>query len=220
MMGGWDAWARVYRILEYAVLGGSLQRAREAAIGAVSSGRRILLLGDGDGRFLRAVVATVPPARFVSVDGSRAMIARARRGLDASARERVQWIQAQLPRQAEEIPAGPYDRIVTQFFLDCFSDRELEAWWSSVARRLEPGALWIVTEFRPDEQLQGWRRWRQRGLLAVLHAGFAWTTPMVHRRLPAWSRLFTEAGWERVEEWISPGGTYLSEVWRKPCTEE
>ncbi len=169
---GWDRWAPVYAVTERLALGRELQRAREAAADVAAAWvgsspgpapSRWLVLGDGDGRGLEALVRALPQATFVSVDGSRAMLARARRRLKAgpptsthlSPRPPITWIHADLVRNWPDLPRdAPFDGIVTSFFLDCLTPDELMHVWSEGAARLQPGGAWIVTDFLSPSEVR------------------------------------------------------------------
>ncbi|TVR64138.1 MAG: class I SAM-dependent methyltransferase [Gemmatimonadales bacterium] len=228
--GGWDRWATVYRFLERLALGRSLERARDQVAhvaglemaGPKPAGPEVagsatpwLVVGDGDGRGLAALLETLPETPFVSVDGSRAMLERARHRIPEVDRTRVRWLQVRLPDPlpTEDLQAAG---LVTTFFLDCFTPGELTAVWARLASELRPGGLWLVADFTPPGSLQGWRRLRQGLVLATLYRAFGWTTPMRSRRLPDLEMPFTAAGWERTWLWRSPGGLTTVTSWRKP----
>src|SRR4029450_3382499 len=44
-------------------------------------------------------------------------------------------------------PRKSYDLLVTQFFLDCFPGRELQAIVAKLASAAEPGAVWLIADF-------------------------------------------------------------------------
>ena len=73
-----DRIARLYRWLEYATFGNALQQRRTAFLADVADARRVLLLGDGDGRFLEKLVGQNTQAHIDYVDLSRRMLALAR----------------------------------------------------------------------------------------------------------------------------------------------
>ena len=114
-----DRIARWYRWFEYAGFGRALERRREAFLSDVADARRVLALGDGDGRALAALLAAAPHACVDYVDVSARMLELAR---DA------RWHRAghlSLRRRAHHAAAAAeYDLIVTHFFLDCFDETD------------------------------------------------------------------------------------------------
>ena len=81
-----------------------------------------LVLGDGDGRFLSALLKINPDLKADVVDASGAMLSELRdRNPAAIAEGRLRTYHANalifLP------PKSDYDLVITHFFLDCFSTR-------------------------------------------------------------------------------------------------
>jgi SAM-dependent methyltransferase len=210
-----DRIAVLYRWLEYGVFGRALQRRRAAFLAQASRARRVLTLGDGDGRALAALVAAAPSARVDYVDSSARMLelAQARAGTD-----RVRYRQAdarkidfaefgEFGEPRNEAPGdSKYDLIVTHFFLDCFDDAELRTLVEKTARAAAPAAYWIVSEFRPATTCG-------RLLIAVMYAFFRKATDLKTRRLADHHPHFRRQGFrlERVERtWA---GMLASELW-------
>ena len=86
----------------------------------LAGANRILILGEGDGRCLQALLRTAPAARFDVVEISPEMIALARRRTKGF--DRVQFLCSDA--RTESWPVAYYDAILTFFFLDCFSAGE------------------------------------------------------------------------------------------------
>jgi hypothetical protein len=242
---GWDRWARVYAALERLALGRELERAREATAEAAASWvgsipgaapSRWLVLGDGDGRGLQALLQVLPQASFVSVDGSRDMIARSRRRLEARSPTisrlargpSVTWIHADLRGAWRELPCDEiFDGIVTSFFLDCLTPRELAELWSRGVARLRPVGAWIVTDFLSTAEVRrleaeagtpgGWRSLRQALLLRLLYAAFRGTTSMGARELPDLAAPFADDGWTPVIQGHAPSLLTGWCLWRRPA---
>lgn len=207
---GFDRLARVYRLLEFAAFGRDLERTRFALLDRLAACREILVLGEGDGRCLQRLLELAPAARVDCVDFSTAMLARARRRLAAPALGRTRFLQIDV--LVGELPSGPssgpsiggYDAVVTQFFLDCFTDAQLATLVPRIAQRLRPGASWLWADFAVPAH--GWRRWYARCWLLVLHAFFAWQTSVSARSLPAAEQRIEDAGFARAEERVLRGG--------------
>jgi SAM-dependent methyltransferase len=214
-----DPIARVYRWLEYASFGRALERRRNAFLPEIGAARRVLLLGDGDGRFLSEFLRGHPQATVDSVDRSARMLslarARATRLLGATAVERqVRFHHADI--DAWRPPAGThYDLIVTHFFLDCFDDDALTNLLPGLGALAGPEARWLVSEFRQPAG-RGLAAWRARAWIGLLYRAFGWTTGLAVHRLPDYRRLLWRENFDLEREVIADWGLLVSEFWRRP----
>jgi SAM-dependent methyltransferase len=73
-----DRIARTYHLFETVAFGYALQRARTAFISRIGPGERVLILGEGNGRFLAELLHRNPGVEIDCIDASAAMIQRAR----------------------------------------------------------------------------------------------------------------------------------------------
>jgi SAM-dependent methyltransferase len=81
-----DRLARYYRWIEYAAFGSALERSRAAFVHRLAGTRRVLVLGEGDGRALKQMLAAAPGTRFDVIEASAEMIAFARDHIGVSDR--------------------------------------------------------------------------------------------------------------------------------------
>jgi SAM-dependent methyltransferase len=199
-----DSIARSYRWLEYLAFGRALERRRFRFLADAAGARRALILGDGDGRFLGRLAA-LSSASIDYVDVSVRMLELARReALKKGARTcRIAYRHA----DALTLPLAPaeYDLIATHFFLDCFNGRDLECLIERVADSAQPGALWLVSEFRQP-------LWAAP-LLGALYLFFRVTTGLTTRRLTDHRPLFVKHGFRLMREETSRRGLLASELW-------
>lgn len=108
-------------------------------------GARVLELGCGTGRHATGVL-DAGAAAFIGVDGSAAMLARAR------AREpRAQWLHA--PLEALPAPSAPCDVALVVLVLEHIAD--LAPVFAGAARWLRPGATLRILELHPDRIAAG-----------------------------------------------------------------
>ena len=142
-----DRIARSYRLLETIAFGQSLQRARVRWIEKIPRPRRVLILGEGNGRFLCELLRVHPKIDIDCVDASQRMLSlagkRARRN-HAESRPCVQFIHADILQWS---PLKSYDLIVTHFLLDCFPRDEVKAIVDKLAGAAAPGAVWLLADF-------------------------------------------------------------------------
>src|SRR5579862_867263 len=167
-----DQIASSYRWLEYAAFGRELERARVDFLPHCEAARQVLILGEGDGRFLARLLQCNREASVVVIESSQRMIELARRRIPHRERSRVQFHQ--LHAGAHALPEAPYDLVITHFFLDLFSSAEAEAMIHKVNAALQPGAIWLLSEFQ--EPPGALRRQHARLWLAAMYGFFSLTT--------------------------------------------
>ena len=207
-----DTLARPYRWLEAFSFGPLLQRCRTAHLSRVADCRRALVVGDGDGRFLAALLASNPAIVVDALDISPRMTALARRRT-AFAAERVRFTVGDI--QMVSLPLGEYDLIVTNFLLDCFAPEPL----AEVVRRLSvaatPDARWLVGDFAVPPGR--WTGRAARFALAVMYAFFRISVGLRANRLIDPFPLLEAHGFERsaTTEWLR--GFLVATVWRRDC---
>jgi len=212
---GFDRLAGCYRVLEYLAFGRDLERARFAHLHLLRDCRAILVLGEGDGRCLERLVGLAPRARIDCIDASGAMLARAgARIAGTEAAGRVAFRQLVLP--SEDLPAGPFDAVVTLFFLDCFRADEAVSVMSAVEDRLLPGALWLWSDFALPAA--GPARWRARLWLAMLYGFFRATTGLSAHRLPPMEAFFAARSYACLATAGFQSGLVRSIAWRHAKT--
>jgi ubiquinone/menaquinone biosynthesis C-methylase UbiE len=197
-----DSIARWYRWIEYAAFGGALQRRRVALLPEVTDARSVLVLGDGDGRFLEKLVERSPSAHvnYIDLSGRMLKLARARAGSG-----RVTYHQADALEIA--LPGRAYDLIVTHFFLDCFDETEAAQLVARVNRAACPHARWLVSEFR--------RTWWSSPLLAGLYLFFRITTGLKTRCLIDHHPLLARHGFRIARAEHAWAGLLASELWAR-----
>jgi SAM-dependent methyltransferase len=208
---GYDQLARVYRFIEFLAFGRALERARFRHFDRLRDCKRILLLGDGDGRGLALACRLAPHALIDSVDFSAGMLKRAARRLRPDDRTRVTLRQADA--LTAEFSANTYDAVTTLFFLDCFSDAQVRAFIARLHPSLTPNALWLHADFHLPPR--GFHRVRARVLLALMLAFFRWQTGLAVRALPDSENLLKSAGFSRIAEVSRQGGFLRSTVFTR-----
>ncbi|TWT92977.1 class I SAM-dependent methyltransferase [Neorhodopirellula pilleata] len=184
---GYDRLASFYQPIERCVFGDRLQQARTALLDQLPQWDRMLVLGDGDGRLLHAIVHSVTQSQpssasrtIVSLDQSSKMLDRQRERLAGHGTNvSIEFIQTDALEY--QPPADSFDVIVTPFFLDCFNEAELRKAMRVWVAGLTVGGVWYHVDFvLPD---RGWRRFRAKLLLHAMHLFFRVTTGLRNRTL-------------------------------------
>ena len=206
-----DPVARVYRWLEYAAFGRTLERARFDFLGQAATARRVIIVGEGDGRFLARLLKCNPEANIAVVDCSARMIELARRRVRARDRERVQFHH--LDAAAERLPDGPFDLAVTHFFFDIIETHEAESVIANLDARLTPQARWLLSEFQvPAGAARGIhaRLW-----LRSMYGFFQATTKLRANRLSPYRELLACRGWRETASRERRLGMIRSQMWER-----
>jgi hypothetical protein len=203
-----DPVARVYRWAEYLTLGPLLQRIRTHFLPQLVDCRRALVLGDGDGRFLAELLQQNRGLQAVAVDTSAVMLDILCRRCDAlksneTTRLRT-WHGSALGIQA----AKDTDLIVTHFFLDCFSQAEIDSLASRMAQQTQPGTLWLLSDFRAGGPVS-------RVYVRSLYFAFRVLTGLRVTRLPDPAAALSAAGFQRVAQHQSLSGILYTELWQR-----
>lgn len=203
-----DRIAPYYSAFEYLAFGHSLERRRFEYVKYVADAERVLVLGDGDGRFTAEFLKWNQAAQVVSIDSSGRMLQLAKKRLDPAAAARVVFHWG----DARTLALGAsYDLIVTHFFLDCFTNEDANRLVESIAAHCEPGARWLISEFRLPSA--GVRRVAASLLVRFLYFCFRLTTGLRLTRLPEYEPLLVKHGFALHERRTALGGLLVSEVW-------
>lgn len=197
-----------YRWIEYAAFGRALERRRFAFLPRLANARRILLLGEGDGRTLERLVTIAPHASIEIVELSAEMIALARQRTTSG---HVSFRCADA--LAEVWPPQHYDAVITNFFLDCFSAADAARLIRQLASALVPGGVWLIAEFAVP--VRGWPRLHAKIWLRIMYYFFGITTGLRAKQLPEIEAPLREAGLTRVEQQHERAGLMISELWRR-----
>jgi SAM-dependent methyltransferase len=206
-----DFIARPYRWLEYLTLGNSLENCRLHYLPQLQACRHALVLGDGDGRFLAQLLKQNAHLQADAVDTSATMLQLLRQRCEA-----VTPNAATRPRthhaNALTVPLeGPYDLVVTHFFLDCLTQPELDTLITRVTPTLAPGALWLVSDFRIPS---GPMHLPARILIRSLYLAFRLLTGLRTTHLPDHITPLTQAGLTRISHQYRLAGLLITELWQ------
>lgn len=217
MSSGFDRLARWYRWMELLSAGETLQRCRTEYLDEVRSARRVLVVGEGNGRFLCELVRANPGASVLCLDESGEMLRRARqrlhrRGLSET---RVRFVQEDVRRW--EPSGGDVDLVVTHFFLDCFPIDQLESVVGRISKTVGEGAQWLLADFQAPAS--GWRRVRARLFLRIMYAFFRIATRLPAMDLVDPDPVLKDHGFRLCSRRVSEWGLLRSDLWQRegPC---
>lgn len=192
-----------YWWIERLGMGRALERRRRWFLPELWNARRALVLGDGDGRFLRELVRTNAVVHADYIDLSRRMLELAR---SKAGGQRVDYRRADA--RTVEFSRDGYDLIATHFFFDCFETSELETLIARIADTAKPGARWVVSEFCVATV-------PARLLVSALYLFFRITTGLKTRGLVDHRPILQSHGFRLISASHSHGALVVSELWER-----
>jgi ubiquinone/menaquinone biosynthesis C-methylase UbiE len=195
-----------YCWLETLVFGRQLQAARMAFVKEMREPDRVLVVGEGDGRFLAEFVRAHPRSGVDCIDASGRMIELARQRVGTAS---VNFVQGDV--REVELPVATYDLVVTHFFLDCLSEQSLFLVIAKLARSAKPDARWLIADFCEPER--NGRRMGPRFLIALMYFFFRVVSGIEARRLIDYRPFLRVEGFSLVRTILSPNKMVRSEVW-------
>ena len=111
---------------------------QEAVVAVIAGLRvtRVLELGTGTGETALRIQAMHPEAAWVGIDSSEPMLARAR--------ERLPDADLRLQQLEDELPAGPFDLVVSALAVHHLDAAGKQGLFSRVAHVLQPGGHFVL----------------------------------------------------------------------------
>jgi len=209
-----DRLAHAYRWMEWFTFGPYLHRARCAFLPELIQARHALILGDGDGRFTADLLDLNPSIRIDAVDSSPAMLrVLLHRAGPNAVRVRTHTADARTWLASLPTTTQPYDLVITHFFLDCLTNKEIRTLARIIRLNLSPGAIWVVSDFAIPPGAYG--NVIARPLVSLLYTAFGFLTGLRTHQLPDYSNAIRYSGFILAARKTNLGGLVASELWQK-----
>ena len=208
-----DVLAPHYRWMEVVLAGEKLQRCRTAFLDCIPIAKNVLILGEGNGRFLLECRRKMPMAHIVCVDASARMLALAQRRLGDNCGSTEFVCNDALVWTASR---HDFDLIVTHFFLDCFRPEQLESLIAKLADAAAPDANWLLADFQSAPA--GLARVRSKLILWTMYRFFRVVTRLPAKELTSPDVLLQQHGFRLVERRATDWGLIHSDRWQLSLT--
>lgn len=212
-MMSFDRLARHYRWMEFALAGGKLQRCRTAFLDEVGDRERVLVVGEGNGRFVAECRRRLARARILCVDASARMVGLARARVSRLGGDvgPVEFVVADLLEWRP--PESAFDLVVTNFFLDCFQPEELGRVVGVLSAAAMPEATWLLADFTVPER--GLGRFRALLVHRLMYMFFRAATGLSAQRLTEPDALLEHHDFKLRRREVSEWGLLHSDRWER-----
>lgn len=183
---GFDRLARVYTGLSRIVFYNSLQHAQEHFLPSIHANDNILILGGGSGDLLKSLLKRHSRITVDYIDISRTMIELAQKKTQNPLN--VNFIVG----TEQQIGDRMYSVVITNFYLDLFTDATLQQVIRKIKTHLSPDARWLAADFVEEK---GWHT----VMLRCMYLFFKMVAQIEATRLPDWSSAVKKAGMQELD---------------------
>ena len=185
-----NALAPYYDFMAKIIFGKSIVRAQTSFLNDVPIGGCVLILGGGSGKILPELHTINPTCRIWYIEASSSMLNLARENAKDFSFDEINFIHG----THNEVPTGvKFDTVITNFFLDLFSDNTLSTVLGKIHSILSPNGNLLVTDFA--DQGKFW----QHILLKIMYRFFRITCGIEAEKLPLWQVQFNRIGFREIK---------------------
>ena len=206
-----DRIARHYERIESTVFGEDLQQIRCSHMKTFLGAESILLLGDGDGRFLKALLDSGCSAKIICVDSSQRMLNLAE-SLTKNSRQDVRFINSKI--EDYDLPGSFIpDVIGAHFFLDCFSDDEIPVILGRIFGWCKEDTKLVISDFSIPKT-NGLRKFIAKLVVWKMIVFFRIFSGISACELPKIGQLLSEMDYRCLKKETLRNGFICSWVWQ------
>lgn len=202
-LDGFNKIAPVYDALARLIYGRSIVKAQTHYLPLLNNSKRILVLGGGSGWILEELFKYTA-AEITYVEASSAMI-------DLTKQRNIPITQVSFIHGTEDqIPEGDFfDAVITNFYLDLFSEEKQLEVIRRVLETLPKNGLWLASDFVNTRK--PWHRF----LLVVMHQFFIRLCKIEAHELVDWKSTLCKSGLKQMQEESFYNGFIKSTVFVK-----
>lgn len=205
---GFDRISFLYDKLALLVYGRSIVDAQKYFLTQIPQQAKVLILGGGTGWILTEIGKNKITCEIWYIDASEEMIRLSGTKINPN---RTYYIRG----TEKDIPASvSFDVVITNFYLDLFSDEKLKEVLGTIKHGLSAEVKWIATDFVNT------KKWWQSTLLTIMYLFFNVVCAIEARSLPDWDKALHQAGLRRRESKFFYRGFIESTVYTISGTKE
>ncbi|HNP17351.1 MAG TPA: class I SAM-dependent methyltransferase [Fulvivirga sp.] len=187
MKNNFNRIAPMYDMLSKTIFGNTIRNAQKSHLNQIEAKKRIVIVGGGSGKILLDLNQLGLELDVIYVELSTSMMERAM-AIQPIINLNVEFVCADVLQM--ELPAS--DVIITNFFLDVFTEPNLNAVMIKLAAALRPNGIWLCTDFVLT------RKFFNDMLVWAMYAFFRVTTNLEGGRLLDFEEYFSKIGFQCI----------------------
>lgn len=193
MMNDFDKIAPYYDFLGRLFFGPYLKISQLKFIDKIPDHSRILIIGGGTGWIIREICNKVKHPDFVYVESSKKMIKLSKKSINENTSIRYYHGPVENFKNG-----GTFDVLITNFFLDLYSDEDFKLIINKLKGNLKKDGFWLFTDFQVSGNYIS--RFIQRCSLYLMYRFFMVTATINNKKLPEMNRGFSEEGFKLIHQ--------------------
>lgn len=195
---GFDLLAPWYDLLLKLPPGNSIKKSQYHFIDQLPYCEKVLIIGEGTGSFLKEILLRKKAGKVWVVDSSPMMARVAKKklhDLPESEKAKVSFITSSFQ---EFFLDQKFDLIVTNFFLDLFTEQSVRTMGWKIRGILGSNGIWYFTDFHSQysDLKYGWLK---KKYISFLYFFFRKVTGIEGRRLPDFAKIFKELEMQEID---------------------
>jgi ubiquinone/menaquinone biosynthesis C-methylase UbiE len=187
-LNGFDRIAFIYDFLAKLVFNNSIVNSQKYFLNKIQDYSKVLILGGGSGQLLVELLKLKPNCEVCYVEASERMIVLSKNKIKRTSMVHfIHGTEEDISRSIE------YDALITNFYLDLFTEYQLADIIVKLQSAMKPEAQWIVTDFVSNN------KWWQETMLKVMYWFFRITCDIESQQLPEWDKAVEKIGVKEIE---------------------
>ncbi len=178
---GFDLLSPVYDRLARLIIGRDIVLSQLYFLDQFRGCKSLLILGAGTGWVLKDVCKNFTDLKIDYIELSPGMIRKARIKLEDN--KQITFIQG----TEDDIPNHGYDGVITNFYLDMFTERSLSRVIGKIRSAVSQDSIWVVTDFVNERKMQAIKLW-------CMYRFFRMMTRIEAGKLADWKSVIHKAG--------------------------
>jgi len=192
----YNSLAPLYDTITNLVFRGQLLKAQKDLIHQLPDNGKMLFIGGGTGRTLKAIEQLKPQLSITYIDASSEMICRSKNQSTLTTTKFIRGTE-------KDIPVEKFDIICTFFFLDLFQLSERQDVFNKLNSHLKNDGLWLYADFNVAQN------WRQKGIEFIMFQFLKLTTNITTHRIENYPQHFKTDSFE-LQSQRNYFGNYIS----------